>query len=117
MLHEVAGIFPPVPFRDIGRNRSSSSPDLRSQPEQLFPRKLARQSIAGLRQGHGVLPYSQVPIRIDRWVGQTSSLFATRHSLLATSLLIAGQRIISAFPWREEIELAEFLVETDGFVQ
>src|ERR1700704_69485 len=31
-------------------------------------------------------------------------------------LLIARQRIIRAFPWREKIEFAEFLIETDGFV-
>src|SRR5438445_12667027 len=45
------------------------------------------------------------------------SPLATRHSLLATSLLIAGQGIISAFPRREEIEFAELLVETDRLVQ
>src|SRR6266436_6755155 len=116
MLHEIAGIFPPVAFRNIGRNGSSRAPDLRRQPEQFVARKWARQSIARLGQGHGVLPKPQVPIRIDRWVAQKSSLFATRHSLFATSLLIARQRIIRAFPWREEIEFAEFLIETDGFV-
>src|SRR5882724_9375880 len=78
---------------------------------------MMRQSIAGLRQGLGILPYPQVPIRIDRRVGQTSSLFATRHSLLATFLLIAGQRIVRAFPWREEIEFAEFLIEADRLVE
>src|SRR6266849_1905525 len=35
----------------------------------------------------------------------------------ATSLLIARQQIVRAFPWREEIEVAEFLIETDGFVE
>src|SRR5665213_4199974 len=114
MLHKVSGIFPPMAFRDIGWNRTRRAPDLRRQPEHFVARKLTRQPIAGLRQDHGVLPYPQVPIRIDRWVGQQSSLFATRHSLFATSLLIAGQdRIISAFPRREEIEIAEFLIETN----
>src|SRR3981081_2083175 len=48
----------------------------------------------------------------------TAILFATRHSLFATSLLVPRQnRIISAFPWREKIEVAEFLIETDGFVE
>src|SRR6266446_46877 len=37
--------------------------------------------------------------------------------LFAASLLIARQRIVRAFPWREEIEVAKFLVETDGFVK
>src|SRR5450631_1844189 len=44
------------------------------------------------------------------------SPLAIRHSLFATSLLIARQRIVRAFPWREKIEFAEFLIETDGFV-
>src|SRR2546430_14191024 len=40
------------------------------------------------------------------------------HSLFAASLLVPGQhRIVRAFPWREEIEVAKFLVETDGFVK
>src|SRR5712664_3680009 len=32
-------------------------------------------------------------------------------------LLIARQRIVRAFPGREKIEFAEFLIETDGFVE
>src|SRR5260370_36649649 len=32
-------------------------------------------------------------------------------------LLIARQRIARAFPGREKIEFAEFLIETDGFVE
>src|SRR5438876_8930026 len=40
------------------------------------------------------------------------------HPLFAASLLVPGQhRIVRAFPWREEIEVAKFLVETDGFVK
>src|SRR3954451_13324477 len=117
MLHEVAGIFPPVPLRNIRRYRPGRSPDLRCKSEQLFPGTLACQSTTGLRQGHGILPHPQVPIRIDRLVAQSSSLFATRHSLLATSLLVARQRIVRAFPWREEIEFAEFLIEADRLVQ
>ena len=79
--------------RDLPRywqERSGRAPDLRRQSEQLVARKLARQPIAGLRQGHGVLPYPQVPIRIDRLVVQSSSLFATRHSLFATSFSSPG---------------------------
>src|ERR1700730_11660155 len=46
------------------------------------------------------------------------SPLATRHSLFATSLLISGQdRIIGPLPRRQEIEFAEFLIETDGFVE
>src|SRR6266403_3708869 len=36
---------------------------------------------------------------------------------LWSRLLIARQRIVRAFPWREEIKIAEFLIETDGFVK
>src|ERR1700738_1716578 len=32
-------------------------------------------------------------------------------------LLIARQRIVRTFPGREKIEFAEFLIETDGFVE
>src|SRR6202171_1770076 len=117
MLHEIAGVFPPVTFRNMGRHGSRSAPDLRSQSEQFVARKLARQYIARLRQAHGIQPYPQVPIRIDRWAAQKSSLFATRHSLFAASLLVPGQhRIIRPLPRREEIEFAEFLIEADGFV-
>src|SRR5713226_1928798 len=46
------------------------------------------------------------------------SPLAIRHSLFAASLLVSGQhRIVRAFPWREEIEVTEFLIETDGFVK
>src|SRR3954465_13523044 len=113
MLYEAARIFPSVTLGDIGRNRSRRAPDLRCQPEQLVARKLTRQSITRLCQGHGVLPYPQIPVRIDRWFVQASSLFATRHSLFATSLLIARQRIVGPFPRREKIEIAEFLIEPD----
>src|SRR6266496_1820955 len=44
------------------------------------------------------------------------SPLAIRHSLFAASLLIARQRIVRAFPRREEIEFAEFLIEADGVV-
>src|SRR6266446_170995 len=40
------------------------------------------------------------------------------ESRLGSSLLVPGQhRIVRAFPWREEIKIAEFLIETDGFVK
>src|SRR5476651_1611324 len=45
------------------------------------------------------------------------SPLAIRYSLFASSLLIARQdRIISSLPRREEIEFAEFLIETDGLI-
>ena len=98
-LNEASRVLPPVTFRNIGRNRPRRAPDLRCQSEQFVARKLARQYITRLRQGHGIPPNPQVPIRIDRWVAQKSSLFATRHSLFATSLLVARQdRIIRSLP-------------------
>src|ERR1700688_4880485 len=39
------------------------------------------------------------------------------YSPLATSLLVSRQRIVRALPGREKIEFAEFLIETDGFVE
>ena len=42
------------------------------------------------------------------------SPFAIHHSLLR--LLVARQHVVRAFPWRHEIEIAEFLLEFDRLV-
>src|SRR5258705_9029500 len=39
------------------------------------------------------------------------------ESRLGSRLLIARQQIVRAFPGREKIEVAEFLIETDGVVE
>src|SRR5262249_41443189 len=126
-LNKGARVLPAMTLRDVGRDGSSGTPDLRGQAEHFVPRKGARDSVTELGQCQGVLPYPQIAIRVDWVFGQPAFLFAfpfspfptrrstlipTRYSLLAlTRLLVPRQRIVRAFPWGEKIEVAEFLGE------
>src|ERR1700681_2372656 len=84
--------------------------DMRVDPRDHFAVELQHQTQHAVRG-------RMLRAEVDREVAEV--VFGHRAGqLLAASLLVAGKdRIVRAFPWREEVEVAEFLVETDGFVE
>src|ERR1700730_9607431 len=115
-LHKRSAMFATMALGDICRHRHSRSTNLACHPINLFLREARRQTVSPFGDHHGFLPDLQVTVRTDLY--SRALLFAIRYSLFATSLLIARQhRIIRTLPWREKIEVAEFLIEADRLIE
>jgi hypothetical protein len=57
--------FAGMPLRDVARNRSGSSPNLRAKPEPFGRRKGLGDTMDRFGQLHGKLPYVQILERND----------------------------------------------------
>lgn len=106
-----------MPLGNIRRHRRRRTTYLRCHSVRLIARKCLGQIVTGDSQFHCSLPHFQVTTGVDCHIIQLAirhSLFATRYLLLR--LLISRQHILRALPWREEIEIAEFLRQPHLFV-
>src|SRR4051812_32512508 len=109
-------------LRYVRSNRDCGAADLAGHPVHLVLREARRQPVYLFGHRHRLLPHLEVAVRADSDFSASSySLFtlSIRYSLLTIrsldrsfGLLVAGQRhVAGALPWRQEIEITEFLGE------
>src|SRR5438046_2994184 len=65
-MEELLGMFPPLPLRDVRRDRCRRPANLAHQTENLFLGKSPGGQVTLLRQLHRELPHFQLPVVLDR---------------------------------------------------